>query len=130
MTKNFKIRQIKERHSYTYEEASRVIQANKNSVRRWVAEDGLPLITKEPQHLILGADLKRFLIEKRAKKRVHVPKGYVYCLRCKCAVKPVEGSLSLHDTKTGVKLLHANCSSCGGELRKSLNAQLMKDYGF
>jgi hypothetical protein len=129
MTKNFRIREIKMNRAYTYNEAKCVICGSEGALRSWVKVGGLPLLTKSPQHLILGADLKAFIVEKRAKRRVNVPYGHIYCLKCKNAARPVAGTLFLKDTPSGAKLLHAECSCCGGKLRKSLSPKRLAEFG-
>lgn len=128
MTKNFRTREIKASRTYTYAEASPVIGACEAAIRRWVKKDGLTLLATKPQHLILGADLRAFLVNKKAKRRVKVPAGHVYCLKCKQAALPVPGTAELKDLASGAKLLCAVCSHCGGRLRKTIGHKQFAEF--
>ena len=130
MTKNFKTRSIKRSRTYTYKEAGSVIGASDGAIRRWVKEEGLPLFLTSPQHLILGQDLLEFLKNKRAKRKVDVPLGCVFCFTCKKASAPLAEGRTLKEAATGAWLLCAVCSNCGGRLRKTLGADALAAFGF
>lgn len=130
MTKNFTTRGIRRPRTYNYAEAGKVINANQGTIRRWVKEEGLPLLMTAPQHLILGEDLLEFLKKKRAKQQVIVPAGCVLCFTCKKASVPLKEGRTLKPAATGAWLLCAECSNCGGRLRKTLSVDALPEFGF
>lgn len=99
--------------SYTTEELPSLLHVNKKTIYRWM-ESGLKFVpgSKKP-YLIRGSDLKEFLKNKDAKKKVKLKRNEFYCLTCKAARRAKRGSLkTLSDRKTGV------CCVCNGKMSK------------
>lgn len=124
MTKNFKIRQIRKTWPYTYDEAGQTVQAHPGTIRQWVKKEGLRLLSSEKPNLILGSDLKAFLINKKAKRCVIVPPGQVYCMKCKTPQEPKPTSVEFVVTESGAMRLKASCTSCGRKLSKTLSSEM------
>ena len=61
--------------------------SHRNTVRDWLRA-GLKSIDGRRPSLILGSELRRFLIERRAKRKRPIPPGMIFCLRCREPRRP------------------------------------------
>lgn len=68
--------------NYTVEEIALLFKVHKNTVRGWIKE-GLPTTDSIRPALVLGSELRAFLIARRVKRKRHCPPGTIYCVRCK-----------------------------------------------
>ena len=73
--------------SYTVEEVARLFGCHRNTVRSWL-RSGLQSNDDERPTLILGAELRRFFGERRAKAKCPTPAGMIFCMRCRAPRKP------------------------------------------
>lgn len=75
-------RLVKIHRSYKVEEAARLLDKHKNTVRNWI-KDGLATIDDKRPMLILGHDLVEFIKKRRAKNKQTCKPGELYCVRCR-----------------------------------------------
>lgn len=75
-------RKVKINRSYTVVEAARLTGVDRNTVRQWIKR-GLPVCDDQRPLLILGADLKAFLIQKRTVNKRPCKPGEIYCVGCR-----------------------------------------------
>jgi hypothetical protein len=68
--------------SYTVEEAARLLGVYKGTVRQWIKQ-GLSTCDDRRPLLILGGDLRDFLVKKRTQNKRPCKPGEVYCVRCR-----------------------------------------------
>lgn len=103
--------------SYSVEDIAALYQVHKNTVRNWI-KDGLPICDDVKPMLILGAELKRFLQQKRVKnKRVCKP-NEIYCLKCREPKMPVHGTVEvMQETAIKGRML-ACCPTCNSLMNK------------
>lgn len=104
---------INKHMSYTIKELPPLLQVGEKTLQRWM-DRGLKVVpgSKRPI-LILGSDLKEFLKNKDAKKKVKLKRNEFYCLTCKAPRRAKRGSLkTLSDRKTG------DCCVCSGKMSK------------
>lgn len=80
-------RRIKIHRSYTISEAAERLGVHKNTVQLWL-KSGLPHIREPRPILILGQDLKHFLIDRRQQGRKPCPIGHLFCLKCREPRRP------------------------------------------
>jgi len=94
----YQISKISSKSTYTLEEVSNLFSVDVRSVSRWIKE-GLELLesTRRP-YLIMGADLKSFIVSKRKKYKVTLKEYEFYCLKCRKAVTAKKGSLEVKKT--------------------------------
>jgi excisionase family DNA binding protein len=97
--------------NYTVEEAARLLDVHKNTVREWI-KAGLPVTDSKRPILILGSDLKDFLQVRRAKNKRPCKAGQLYCVRCRDAKYPAGDMAEYHPSTTLVGLLKALCPDC------------------
>jgi excisionase family DNA binding protein len=81
-------RLVKIHRNYTVEETAKLFGIHKNTVRRWVKEEGLAAIDDKRPMLILGHVLAEFLKVRRTKNKQKCKPGELYCVRCRVPKLP------------------------------------------
>lgn len=104
---------IKINRTYTVEEAADALGVHKNTVRRWIAAEGLLAVTDARPHLIPGAVLKPFLVEKRQRQRTRCGPGEFYCFKCRTPRRPALRIADYVPKSPDNGMLEALCSECG-----------------
>jgi excisionase family DNA binding protein len=105
-------RRIKGKYSYTVEEAARTLNLHRNTVRNWVRQGGLSAMTESRPHLILGAELVKFVKAKRLAQKRRCDRGELYCLKCRAARKPVPELFEHRPMASGRTRIIGICSTC------------------
>ena len=85
--KRLKLRLAKIHRNSTIEEVARLFGVHRQTVRNWI-KGGLPALTKRKPHLILGSELRQFLINRRQASKRRCAPGELYCLRCREPRRP------------------------------------------
>ena len=125
---NYPINKIKTKHSYTPAEIAVLFGINVKTVRRWI-KTGLEPLLPNKRPLIMGAELRRFLLQQRRERRVTLQDNQIYCLACRKAVRGRPESLRLEKTgkligKKGIEQ-HQKiglCEHCGNKISRLLQA--------
>lgn len=81
-------KKIKAARSYTIPEVAVLLGCSNRTVRNW-AEMGLRVLTDNRPYLIVGDDLKKFLADQSASKKVKLAPNELYCLSCKAPRQPL-----------------------------------------
>lgn len=97
---------------YTVDEAARALDVHKNTVRRWVAADGLEVVDDRRPQLIRGTVLRAFLMARRARKRQTCAPGQLYCVRCRAPREPAGGFAEYLPLNPNSGNLRAICPVC------------------
>ncbi len=108
--------------TYKVKELSRDLGVNEKTCLRSI-DDGLKIIpgSKKPI-LIMGSEVKRFLRNKDAKKKVKLKRNEFYCLACRAPRRAKRGSITkLKNKKTAL------CSVCSGKMCRIFEPY-QKDY--
>jgi len=122
-------RRAKTHRSYSIAQAADLFGVHRNTVRHW-AKGGLETFKAGGEVLILGEDLRAFLVRQRAKRRVTCPPGSMYCLRCRDARQPPDGLVeALTVTPTSVNL-RGLCPTCGSLMHRRANIGRLAEIGF
>ena len=122
-------RLVKIHRNYTVEEAARLLNVHKNTVRQWIKQ-GLPTIDDKRPMLILGPDLHTFLQTKRSKNKQPCKPGEIYCLRCRTPKSPAENMADYHPHTEKLGNLFGICPDCGAGMNRRVNlAKLSKIRG-
>lgn len=116
-------RKVKRHHSYTVDEAARVVGAAKGTVRRWLG-NGLPALRDRKPFLILGKDLAAYMAGKLRLKRT-CPVGSCFCVKCRDVREPAGGMAEFIVINRNSGNLRAICPECGNFMhRRTSTAQL------
>lgn len=124
MKRNYKIRLIKHRHSYTFEEISEVLNVHPRTIQTWKKE-GLNVIDSTKPYLVMGYDLKEFLSKKLQARKTKLEQNQFYCTKCRNAVSSEFNKVKLKITgKTIGKdayqeaIIRGKCETCGTKLNR------------
>ncbi|KQZ28513.1 hypothetical protein ASD50_19520 [Mesorhizobium sp. Root552] len=109
-------RKVKRHHSYTVDEAARVIGATRGTVRRWL-NNGLPAIRDRKPFLILGDDLAAYMAGRAHPKRT-CPSGTCYCVKCRDARRPAGNIAEFVPINTHSGNLRGLCPDCGSLMHR------------
>lgn len=102
---------VKATVSYEIAEVAKLLGAHRNTVRRWLKDGLQPLDGRRPT-LIHGADLKAFLVKRRAGRRHRCGPGEFFCFKCRVPRKPYGGLVDLHPRTDKVIALAGLCERC------------------
>ena len=80
-------RRAKIHRSYDVAEMASMFDVHRNTVRSWLKQ-GLRTIEGVWPTLILGTELRRFLIKKQGQRKRRLQAGQMYCMRCRDARWP------------------------------------------
>jgi len=126
---------IRARRSYSAEEIAELLGINKETVFSWIKK-GLKVIDIESKPLlIMGSEIKIFLDERRTWNRIKLKYFEYFCVCCRKAVIPREGSEKI--VPTGKKIGKNNleqfkkiglCKNCGRRITKFLRGGEEQDY--
>ena len=104
------------------EEVSRLFNIHKNTVRNWLRQ-GLTAIDGQRPTVIRGVELRRFLMDRRARARQRCGPGRIFCLPCRAPQVPAGNMaecIALGET-TGI--LQGICPDCDRMIYRRLNPQ-------
>lgn len=110
---------IKRHRNYEIFEAARALDAHKNTVSRWIREQGLEAITDRKPFLIRGAALQDFLREKRGNGRAKCAPNQLYCFRCRVPREPAGGFVLYRQVTEARGTLEALCTVCETSMFKA-----------
>jgi len=124
---NYNPNLVKIHRNYTMEEVASLFAIHKNTVRQWVKAD-LPCMDDQKPYLILGADLKQFLQDRRAKKKQRCNVDEIYCLRCKSPQIPAENFVEYLPSSDTKGRITGFCPSCDGIINKYVSYAKLDTY--
>lgn len=99
--------------SYSVAEAADALGVHRNTVRNWITERGLPTVAGLHPYLILGEDLREFLIERCRRRKSPSGPGRIYCMRCRVPRRPARGEAEYRCGAGPVGNLVGVCPYCG-----------------
>lgn len=106
-------RLVKIHRTYTVEEAARLLDTHKNTVRAWV-KAGLPTCDSKRPTLILGCELAAYLKERRARNKRPCKPGEIYCMTCRAPKQPAGNMAEYQPTTESLGNLLGICPDCEG----------------
>jgi len=117
MAKRVSTRKIKKHRLYRYDEAGGALGVSPHTVRSWRSL-GLQVMATTTPHYILGAELIRYIEDKKAKRTVKMALDQMYCFKCKEPRKPLWGLVDyVPSTDTRGRLMGL-CEACEGGLQR------------
>ena len=78
---------VKIHHTYTIAEAADVVSVHAHTIRGWI-DRGLTAMTGQKPALIKGADLKRFIGDRRQSRKKKCRAGELFCVKCREPRRP------------------------------------------
>ncbi len=120
-------RLIKIHRNYSVEEAARVLQIHKNTVRAWIKE-GLPVCDSQRPTLILGRELFDFLRARRIKNKRSCQPGEFYCFRCRRSRPPAGGMVDCKPGANGTGHLQAICPECFCVMNRTVSLSKLEQF--
>jgi len=103
--------------SYTVEEVTDLYDVHKRTVRNWT-KNGLAVYDGIRPFLILGTDLKLFLINKKKAIKRKCKMSEIYCFKCRTPQKPNLETVNFMQQPSGVGRVFARCSLCDAKVNK------------
>ena len=123
MPKTLNHRLVKIHRNYTVDEAARLFDVHRNTVRQWI-KSGLLVVAGHPV-LILGRELRSFLHRRREQAKRQCQAGEMYCLRCRAPKPPAEDMVEYEAMGPNRGRFLALCSGCGSVMYRSVNPNRM-----
>lgn len=111
-------RRIKSKFCYQFNELSEVLEVTSQTIQNW-HKSGMEVLddTSRP-FLVMGFMVKKFLLERKKKRKIELNKGEFLCPRCMCSRKSKPDRITVE--KTGRKLgnieqifIKGVCAVCG-----------------
>lgn len=106
------IRKIRPSRSYAYSELANLIGKCEATVRSWV-KDGMPALTSQKPHLILGSDARDYLTKRFHTKKHKLEIGQVRCFKCGDRRMLEQGLAEIVPNGPSGWRLEGLCSECG-----------------
>ena len=109
--KRLHARRVKIHRSYAVDEAARLLEVHKNTVRNWI-KSGLPTVDERRPILILGRSLSTFLRTRQTRKRQPCQPDQLYCFRCQAPKRPAALVAEYIPITPTSGNLRATCEDC------------------
>lgn len=118
---------IKGNRTYTVEEAAALLGLCIATIRNWIKK-GLTVLDKQGPKLILGADLRAFIMERQKTTHFTLAPDELLCLTCKVGRKPM-GMMVDYTPHRGGKTgrISGLCDTCGGSCNRMVSATNLPD---
>jgi hypothetical protein len=122
-------RRVKVLRSYTIDDVARSLEVHRNTVRHWI-KAGLPVIDDKRPILILGRDLREFLLRRRDARRQPCQAGQIFCLKCRKPQEPAGRMADYVGSSATSGALVGICPACNGLMyRRTSFARLSEVAG-
>jgi len=133
MAKNYLLKNIKTRESYTTKRISQDVNVHPRTVQEWYKE-GLQPIENQRPYLVMGYEIKRFLEKKLQKHKCKLQPDEFYCTKCREAVRPTDNDVWIEiSSRTignqGYKALTVKgvCENCNSRINRFSHAGKLKE---
>lgn len=132
MTKKFKIHLIKTKRSYSAVQISELLNVHIRTVQSW-KKQGLNIVegTYHP-YLVMGEDLKVFLINQSKKRKTTLNSDEFYCLSCKKPVKAQFIQNQNNHRRIGKNKISVTiqgiCETCGKKVNRFSSMPINDDF--
>ena len=104
-------RLIKGERTYDVEQAARLFNVHRNTIRAWLKVGLHPIDTRRPL-LIKGTVLRAFIEKRRSAAKRPCPPGTLYCFKCRQPKAPALGMAEFVLRSVGLGNLRALCTQC------------------
>ena len=107
-------------HSYSVEELARLFKIHKNTVRNWHKQGLQPNDHFRPI-LTRGQEVQRFLLERKARRKLTCGPGQIYCLPCRAPKTPAGNIGECAQLGLATGMLQGICPDCDGMIYRLVN---------
>lgn len=121
-TRHPNARLAKIHRSYSVDEIARLFKVHKNTVRAWIKQGLEPIDGKRPT-VARGAEIRRFLGDRRARAKQPSGPGRIYCLPCRAPKVPALKMAECVMTGDTTGALQGICPDCGRMIYRRVNPQ-------
>jgi excisionase family DNA binding protein len=104
---------------YTPAEAASVLGLCKATIRRWIAT-GMPADKSRRPTLILGADLKAFLLQRQQRRKHACQLHQLFCMACRMPRAPAGALVEIASESDATLNLRARCEVCDAVMHKRI----------
>lgn len=104
---------------YAVEQVADALKVHKNTVRLWIKQ-GLPVADAHRPMILAGADVRSFLLERRAARKQPTGPGRFCCFRCREAVRPAGDMADLMPRNDQLGALQGLCPNCGALMHRAV----------
>ena len=108
--------------SYSVEDLAHLFKLHKNTVRNWLKQ-GLQPIDDQRPILVRGQEVRRFLVERRARAKQTCGAGRIYCLPCRAPKVPAGKIGECVQTGDIIGTLQGICPDCNRMIYRRVNPQ-------
>lgn len=110
---------IRRTYSYDVSEIAKLFGVSKQTVHNWI-KAGLPTIDGSYPCLVNGEGLYAWHATKQQDRKSPTPLGKFYCLRCRTAQFPADGSLQITNRNRNFASAKAVCAVCSTKVNRNL----------
>ncbi len=107
--------------SYSVDDLARLFGVHKNTVRSWF-KHGLEAIDGQRPTMARGEEVRRFLIDRRARAKRPCGPGRIYCLPCRAPKVPALKMAECVATANTLGTLRGICPDCGRMMYRRVNS--------
>lgn len=133
MKRNYNPNKVKTKFSYSFSEIAALFAIHKQTVQEWRLQ-GLKIIDESVKpYLVYGEDLRIFLKQRAAKRKVKLNEGEFYCTKCRAARLSAGGEVRIEYTEkklgksTNMAYLKGNCDTCGTNITMFTSERKVKE---
>lgn len=109
---------IKLHRPYTVDEAARLLEVHKHTVRNWIKE-GLPTADGLRPIIVEGRALRKFLLDRRKAAQRPSRPGTIYCFKCRQPRPPAFGMVEFKFRTSTAGTLIALCEVCSTAMHRA-----------
>ncbi len=104
------------------EEIARLFSIHKNTVRNWFRQGLKPIDGQRPT-VVRGEEIRRFLVERRARAKQASGPSRIYCLPCRAPKVPAGNMAECVAVGNTTGTLQGICPDCGRMIYRKVNPQ-------
>ena len=102
------------------EELARLFSVHKNTIRSWL-KHGLEAIDGQRPTVARGEELRRFLVDRRARAKQACGPGRIFCLPCRAPKVPALKMAECVATSAAAATIRGICPDCGRMIYRRVN---------
>ena len=96
--RKYRLNLVRVRRSYSIGEIADLLNLHVGTVRIWRKKGMGPIDPDDRPLLFVGAEIKRFLSERRKNRKIRLKDDEFYCPRCRRATRSIPGGIRIIDT--------------------------------